>query len=192
MSYTIRPEEHELRKARDTVEKMLETCKYSLEKNKMLEVSLGAAPTDSADEHGAHGLAINDEAAQFYFNPEIDGWSEDLEKVIMKEYGKSWFYEKTEASGLVWRELLADVTGLMFLKENSDEKRYIENPEDFSDEWEEKKDSLGEQISLDVQEDFSWQLKFLIGEKLLENRDFEDLPDLKKSDIEKAGTEVLR
>lgn len=191
MSYRIRPEEHELRKARDTVERILEACKYSLEKNKVLEANLGAAPSGSAEEHGAHGLAINDEAAQFYFNPEIDSWPEDLEKVVMKEYGKSWFYEKTEASGLIWRELLADSLGLMFLKQNSDESREVEDPAEFSDEWLEKKDSLGEQVSLETQEDFSWRLKWLIGQKLVEEHGLKDFPGLKKSDVEEAGAEVF-
>lgn len=191
MSYTIRPEKHELRNARETVEGVLESCKYILEKNKVLEVNLGAAPSGSAQEHGAHGLAINESAAQFYFNPEIDDWDEDLEKVVRKEYAKSWFYEKTDSSGLLWRELLAESFGLMFLEENSDGREPEEYPEEFREDWSDGKESLKTQISVDNQENFSWQIKWFIGEKLLEEHELEEFTDLTRSDIEDAGEEVF-
>ena len=191
MSYTVRPEKHELRKARETVEKNLESCKFTLEKDKMLEVNLGAAPSGSSTEHGAHGTAINSEAAQIYFSPEIDSWVEDLEKVVRKEYAKSWFYERTDPSGLLWRELLADTLGLMFLEENSDGREPEEDSGEFSGEWRDKKDSLKAQVSVDNQENFSWQVKYFIGKKLLEDHDLEDFPVLTRSDIEEAGDEVF-
>ncbi len=191
MSYTIRPEQHELRKARETVEEILESCKFILEKDKMLEINLGAAPSGSSTEHGAHGTAINSEAAQVYFNPKIDSWVQDLEKVVRKEYAKSWFYEKTDPSGLLWRELLAETLGLMFLEENSEGRKPEENAEEFSEEWNEKKDSLGSQISIDNHENFSWQIKYFLGEKILEEYDLEDFPELTRSDIEEAGEEIF-
>lgn len=187
MSYRVRPEEHELREARETVEGILESCKYSLEKNKLLEVNLGVAPSGSTGEHGARGVAVNSEAAQIYFDPQVDGWEEDLEKVIRKEYGKSWFYEEMEMSGLVWQELLADIFGLMFL--GKIEERDVESfPEE---EWSDKKDKMKKHISPEIQEDFSWQLKWLLGEKLLEKYELEELPGLKRSEVEEAGEELL-
>lgn len=188
MSYKIRPEEHELQKARETVEGVLESCKYGLEKNKMLEVNLGIAPSGSTGEYGARGVAVNSEAAQIYFDPGTEDWSEDLEKVVRKEYGKSWFYEEMEMSGLVWQELLAEVFGLMFLRQV--EEREVENfPEE---EWTDKKDKLKKHISPEFKEDFSWKLKWLLGEKLLEENDLEELPSLKRSDVEEAGEQLLK
>jgi len=186
MSYRVRPEEHELRKARETVEGVLEGCKHELEKNKVLEVNLGAAPSGNTGEHGARGVAVSSETAQIYFDPETDGWNEDLEKVIRKEFGKSWFYEQIEISGLVWQELLAEAFGLMFLGQL--EEREV--TEEVADEWDEKKEKLKKHISPEFQEDFSWELKWLLGEQLLERYELEELPNLKRGDIEKAGEEV--
>ncbi len=187
MSYRVRPEEHELRQARETVEGVLESCKYSLEKNKLLEVNLGVAPSGSTGEHGARGVAVNAEAAQIYFDPQVEDWQEDLEKVIRKEYGKSWFYEEMEMSGLVWQELLADIFGLMFLSQV--EERDVEKFP--AEEWRDKKDKLKKHISQEFQEDFSWELKWLLGKKLLEKYGLEDLPMLKRSDVSDAGDELL-
>jgi len=186
MSYRVRPEEHELRKARETVEGVLEGCKHELEKNKVLEVNLGAAPSGSTGEHGARGVAVNSETAQMYFDPETDGWEEDLEKVVRKEFGKSWFYEQMEMSGLVWQELLAETFGLMFLGQ-IEEREVTEN---FAEEWNEKKEKLKKHISPEFQEDFSWELKWLLGKELLERYELEELPDLKRSDVEEVGEEV--
>jgi hypothetical protein len=183
MSYRIRPEEHELRKARETVEKILEGCKHELEKNKVLEVNLGVAPSGSTGGHGAKGVAANSETAQIYFDPEKENWESDLEKVVRKEFGKSWFYEQMEMSGLVWQELLAETFGLMFLSQVEDRK--VEKT--VEDEWSEKKDKLKKHISPEVQEDFSWQLKWLLGKELLTKYELTELPSLKRSDLESCG-----
>mgnify|MGYP006266260715 CR=1 FL=1 len=191
MAYKLRPEEHELRKARETVEKVFESCKYSLEKNKVLEVSLGASPSETSDEHGARGFAVNSEASQMYFIPEVENWEDDLEVVARKVYGKSYFYEKTDASGLLWREFLAESFALMFLEQTS-EGREVENVQEFEGEWDDKKDFLGQMLSVEIEENFSWQIKWLVGKKLLENHELEEFTELKKSDIEGAGEEVFK
>lgn len=186
MSYRIRPEEHELRKASETVGNILEGCKHELEKNKVLEVNLGVAPSGSTGEHGARGVAVNSETAQIYFDPETDNWSEDLEKVVRKEFGKSWFYEQMEMSGLVWQELLAEIFGLMFLSQVED--REVEK--NVGEDWDEKKEKLKEHITPEVQEDFSWELKWVLGRKLLEDYELKELPELTRSVIEEAGEEL--
>lgn len=191
MSYTIRPEPHQIREARQVVEGVLESCKYILEKNEMIEISLGAAPTASPGEYGAHGAAMNSEAAQFYFKPEIDSWKDDLEKVVTKEYGKSWFYENTEAAGLVWQEILGEGFGLMFLEENSEGREPEEDVKEFEDEWQELKPSLGDFINEFNPEKISWQLKWFIGKELLKEKDLEEFIELKKSDVEEAGENLF-
>ncbi len=186
MSYRIRPEKHELRKARETVEKILEGCKHELEKNKVLEINLGVVRSGSTRGHGARGVAVNSETAQIYFDPDIDSWNEDLEKVVRKEFGKSWFYEQMEMSGLVWQELLAETFGLMFLGKVED--REVEK--NVEDEWNDKKEKLKKHITPEVQEDFSWELKWVLGRKLMEDYELEDLPELTRSVIEEAGEEL--
>lgn len=182
MSYRVRPEEHEVRKARETVEKILEGCKHELTKNKVLEVNLGVAPSGSTGEYGAQGTAVNSETAQIYFDPDKDNWSEDLEKVVRKEFGKSWFYENMEMSGLLWQELLADVFGLMFLAQVEDR----EPEEDVEQEWRDRREKLKKHVSQEP-DNFSWQLKWRIGKELLEEHELEEFPGLKRSDVRQAG-----
>jgi hypothetical protein len=190
MSYSVRPEEHEIRTAREKVEGILEGAKYTLEKDEMLEVNLGSSPSQAPGEFGASGVAINSEAAQIYFDPGKESWQEDLETVTRKIYAKAWFYEKTDPSDFLWQEILAEALGHVFLEQTGDE-REVEEPESFEEEWEKVKDDLGEELSVELQENLSWQLKKLIGRKILENHEMEDFPRLTKSDVEEAGDEIF-
>lgn len=191
MSYSIRPEEHELRTAREEVEKVLESAKYRLEKDEMLETSLGASPSQAPGEFGASGVAINSEAAQIYFDPNKESWREDLATVTRKIYAKAWFYEKTEPAGFFWQEILSEVLGHLFMEELGEE-RTIENAEEFRELWKEEKQHLDEELSVELQENLPWQLKKLIGEQLLEENDLEDFPELTRSDVEEAGDGIFR
>jgi hypothetical protein len=190
MSYSIRPEEHELRTARDKIQGVLEAAKYRLEKDKVLEVSLGALPSQAPGEFGASGVAINSEAAQIYFDPDRGDWEEDVETVTRKIYAKAWFYEKTEPAGFFWQELLSEVLGHMFMEELGEEMP-VENAEEFREVWEEEKEYLDEELSVELQENLPWQLKKLIGEQLLEEHDLEDFPELTRSDVEEAGDKIF-
>ena len=191
MSYTLRPEPHEIREARQKVEGVMEACKYILEKDEVLELSIGAAPSSPESKHGAQGFASGPATAQLYIRPEKDSWKEDLEKVAYKVYGKSWFYEKTEDSGLVWREILAESLGLMFLEKQLDGRRPEAGAEEFSEEWKDLKDVLAEFLSEGVQLEYSWQLKWYLGEALSERYSFSEFTELRKSDIVEAGEEVF-
>lgn len=186
MSYSLRPEPHELREARNTVEGALESCKYRLEKEGGLRVNLGA----SSDEHyGAHGLATDSNTAQIYFNPDKEDWKEELRKTAMNAYGTAWFYENIDDIYFIWEEFLASTLGLVFLEELGEGRKLEEAG--LEKEWREKESKLESQLSVEVQEDFSWQLKLAVGQKLLEENELEDFPDLKLSDVRKAGEEVF-
>lgn len=186
MSYSMRPEPHELREARNTVEGALESCKYRLEKEEGLRINLGAS---SDENYGAHGLATDSGNAQIYFNPDRENWKDELRKTAMNAYGTAWFYEKIENVDFVWQEFMASTLGLLFLEELG-EKREIET-ESLDEEWNSKEGKLESQLSVDVQEDFSWQLKLSLGRKLMEENDLEDLTELKLSEIRKAGEELF-
>jgi len=186
MSYTVRPQTHELKKARNIIESALESCKYRLEKEKGLSVNLGSS---SDENYGSHGLATDSTNAQIYFNPDNSEWSQDLRKTAISSYGSAWFYENIENVGFVWQEFLASATGLLLLEEVG-EGRQIDR-ENLGDEWEDRKDTLGNELSFKNQENFSWELKALIGKKLLEENELEDFPDLKLSDVRDTGNSVF-
>ena len=182
MSYRLRPEKHELQKARETTKKILEGCKHELTKDRVLEVNLGVMPSSPETEHGARGTAIDSETAKIYFNTDKKEWREDLEKVVRKAFGKSWFYENMEMSGLIWQELLADTFSYMFLAQT--EEREPETQ--VEQEWEQKSDKLKQQIN-ETKTSFSWQLKWKLGKKLLQKHELEQFPQLTRKDVQEAG-----
>jgi len=51
----------------------------------------------------------------------------------------------------------------------------------------EKKQDLSDQLSIENQENFSWQLKLILGRKLLDSYELDDFPDLNRSDVIEAG-----
>lgn len=185
MSYNVRPEEHELKKARRSVEKAFESCKYVLEKNKILSVNLGKS---SQENHGAHGLAASSTEAQIYFNPDVKDWEDDLQKTATSVYGEAWYREKVDDITFVWQEFLASVSGLLLLEEVGEGRE--PDAEGLEEEWMEKKDSLDEEVAFE-DESFSWSLKMVLGRKLLEDGDLEDLSELSRSDVLEAGEEVF-
>lgn len=185
MNYKLRPEKHELEEARRSVEGALESCKYVLEKEKDLKVNLGAS---SDERRGGHGLAESEDILQLFFNPEIDGWSDQLHQTAVNCYGEAWFRENKGSIDFVWEKFLASVTGLLLL-EKTGESREIDG--EFSDEWVEKEGKLESMLSTDAREDFSWQVKALVGRKLLEEHKLEDLPELTLSDVRASGEKVF-
>lgn len=184
MEYSIKPEEHELREARQVVERIIESCSYVVDKEE-LRINLGF--TDS-EEYGALGNALSSERAQVNFNSLVDGWKDDLENVVANVYGHAYFYENSEIN-FQWQQILASVTGLMIIEELS-EPREVDR-ENFREEWAEKKTEISEEASMESRDTLSWQLKTLLGRKLLEDRELEDLPDLKRSDVLEAGDSLF-
>lgn len=188
MEYSISPEEHELRQARQIVEKTLESCSYVLEKEEELKVNLGHAEKEEARDYGVFGTARTSDSARIYFNPDTDGWKDNLEDLVADVFGQAWFYENSDTE-LKWQQLLASITGLMVIEKIS-EPREVERT-GLKEEWAEKKTGLSERVSIENQEDLSWQLKTLIGRKLLEEYKLEDLPGLNRSDVLDAGDSVF-
>lgn len=184
MEYSIKPEKHELREAREIVEKIIESCKYVLEKEENLSVNLGYANRSETGEFGAFGAAETPKSATIYFNAQVDGWKDNLEDLSADVYGQSWFYENSEIN-FKWQQALASVTGLMLIEQISEQKEI--EIEALQEEWAEKKTEISEKVSAENPENLSWQLKSAIGRKLLEENELEDLSELNRTDVLEAG-----
>lgn len=189
MEYSIKPEEHELREARQVVEAAIESSRYVLEKEKSLNFHLGHTGKDEVGGFGVFGNAQSSENARIFFNTSVDGWKQNLNDLTIDVYGQSWFYEKAENMEFIWQQFLASTTGLLLLEQVSDGREPDYNG--LEDEWSEKKQNLSDQLSVEKQENFSWQLKLILGQKLLEDHDLEDFPKLKRSDVIEAGDELF-
>lgn len=182
MSHRLKPEKHDFREAREIIENTLDNAQYLLEREGALEVNIGSYP----GERGARGLAepFN---IQIYFNPEVENWQEELRKVVQNYYAKSWFYEQHDPS-FFWEEVLASSLGLMFLEEAGYD-REPEEVESSQAEWKDKKDLLAKEV-FEVRSEFSWQLNWFIGKKLMEKHEMSDFKDLTKKDIIMAGDSI--
>lgn len=185
MTYSIRPENHELETARTTVESALEGCRYVLEREEDLEIDLGCF---DGEHHGARGTVQNRRELQIFFDPETDEWKEHLKQTAASLYGEAWFREKTGEITFVWQQLLASATGLLLL-EQIGEGREPGN-EGLEEEWQQKKSSLDSEL-LEETENFSWQLKTLLGRELASEEGLESLPETRKSDVIEAGDQLF-
>lgn len=186
MDYTIKPEEHELREARQTVEKTLESCRYVIEKEEDFEVSLSYADPEESGEFGVFGSVKTSESARIFFNPQTNDWKNNLEDLVADLYGQAWFYENSEVN-FEWQETLASITGLMVIEQRSNEK---EVKKDVQKEWAEMKPVLSKEISPE-NEELSWQLKTLIGRELLKENSIEEFQELKRSQVLDAGDAIF-
>ena len=110
-----------------------------------------------------------------------------MRKVVQNYYAKSWFYEKHEPA-FFWEEVLASALGLMFLEEAGFE-REPEEVDSAQAEWSDKKELLAQEV-FEVRTEFSWQLNWSIGKKLLEKHELEDFANLTKKDIIIAGDNI--
>ena len=180
MNYSIKPEEHELKTARRIIENCLKTCQAIEEKNESFEVVLGGKSRGNFEEKGAFGEAWNENLIRIYFNSDHgDTWKEDLRTITSYSYGESLFLEKSD-SKFHWQELLKKSYALMFLKQTGFEPNEIDRDK-ARDEWQE----------FDEESSISWSLAHFIGERLLEGRNLNEIPTLKKSDVLKAGDKVF-
>lgn len=183
MKHTVKPEKHQLQKARTATETALKTSKTVLQKQKSLKIELGY---NSSLQHGAATAYADAKIARIEFNPEKDSWTEDLQKTVVDAYGRAYYAENTELN-FKWQQLLSSTTGLL-LNEQLGEQKHVEK--NLKQEWRQKKDSLDKKIQRSDQR-YSWQLKLKLGRKLIEEHDLENLPELKRSQLLNAAEQLL-
>jgi hypothetical protein len=189
MNYSIKPEEHELQQAQQIVETAIDSSRHVLEKGKPFTVHLGHAAKVEVGEFGVFGKARDSENGQIYFNTSVESWKQNLNDLTLDIYGQSWFYEKVDSVQFVWQQLLANTTGLLLIDQISEGREPDYNS--LQEEWSEKKEDLSEQLSIEKQENFSWQLKLKLGRKLLDSYELKEFPELKRSDVIEAGDETF-
>jgi len=189
MNYSIKPEKHELEQARQLVETAIDSCKYTLDKKEPLKIHLGHAEKQQVGEFGVFGKARDSKNGQIFFNSSSDNWKQNINDLAIDIYGQTWFYENIENHMFIWQQFLANTTGLLLLDQISDGRE--PDYKGLKEEWNEKKQDLSEQLSLEQQENFSWQLKVILGRKLLDNYDLTDFPNLKRSDVIDAGDKTF-
>lgn len=186
MNYTVKPEEHELREARDIVTGVIESCKVVREKEESFETQIG---WDTIIQGGSSST----EEVYVYFNTEED-WEDRLKTATAYGYAQSLFWEifETEEMSYVWQETLLDAFGLLFVEEalpDLSEEEVGDVDADEVNTWDQIKEDLSEEIYAGPE--ISWEINYLIGKKLLEEHDLEELPKLTRSDVVEAGDQIF-
>lgn len=189
MNYSIKPEKYELQQAQQIIETAIESSKNILEKEEPFTVHLGHATEEEVGNFGVFGKSKNSENGQIHFNSSIDNWKQNLNDLTIDIYGQAWFYEKEENHEFIWQQLLANTTGLLLIDQISEGREPDYNS--LQEEWSEKKENLSEQLSIENQENFSWQLKLKLGRKLLDEYELNEFPELNRSDVVEAGDETF-
>lgn len=197
MNYTVRPEEHELRQAKQIVEEVIETCKTVEKKEKDFEVSLGWLFTQPEIEEprGASGASGDTEFIYLEFNSTVDDWEDELRQVAAYSYGRSLFAEMMENEvQFGWQELLMEAFALQFLDlvyEGTASENLEWAQDELEDVWPQVRESLSEEGAWYEPDDPIWSTAYYIGQELVEKHELNELPGLKRSDISEAGDEIF-
>ncbi|MFB6100801.1 MAG: DUF2268 domain-containing putative Zn-dependent protease [Candidatus Nanohalobium sp.] len=204
MEYSIRPQDHELREARNTVQGALEASKAVLPKEENIEVSLGWEDSDFIQEvDGATGRCHSPRKIELYFNSEISGWKKSLKSTTAHEFAHAWFHEQKETDFenlmFVWQQVLMDAHAQLFAEKITD---YIDpvsktaSKEEIKNNWDEIREQMSKEFGEaedifygngDYPRWLGYTVAYRIGEKLLEEHDLEEFPELKRSDVLEAG-----
>ncbi len=197
MSYSIKPEEHELRQAKQIVEEAIATCKTVEEKEKDFEISLGwlFPPPEIENPSGASGASGDREFIYLEFNSTVDDWKNDLRPVTAYSYGRSLFAERMENEvQFGWQELLMEAFALQFLDrvyEDTASENLEWSKSELEDAWPQVRESLDEEAVWFEADDPIWSTAYYIGQELLEAHDLNKLPELKRSDVIEAGDRIF-
>jgi uncharacterized protein YjaZ len=204
MNYSVKPEEHELRKAREVVEEAMESCKAAMEHENDIEIGIAWGVDDLVKDElgGANSTEVAPEFFSVEFNSSVEGWKERLKTVVAREYAHSYFLERTEGLEFKWQTLLFEAHAYMFA-----EKVYPGKPprvNEFSDHeleelWPVVREALGEnsdwgsmfQGSERFPRWLGYAFAYHIGDKLTVENYVDDFPDLNRSDIVRAGDEIF-
>ncbi|MFB6203727.1 MAG: DUF2268 domain-containing putative Zn-dependent protease, partial [Candidatus Nanohaloarchaea archaeon] len=187
------------------VQKAIEASRYVLEKEEDFEVYLAwdGRPSVKDEQGGAQGRTYSAEVITAGFNSGADGWKDRLEEVIAHEYAHAWLYERRGMADHLWEWLLEEVLAQQFAEKAVDadepQKKAVDR-EELAELWPGVKEVLDDTVEsydhdLFFGGDFprwtGYSLAYLLGEKLLEDRELSELADVRKSGVIEAGDSVL-
>lgn len=186
MNYTIKPEKHELEEVRSLVDQVVSTSEAFQEKDQPLEIGL-------AWDRKIEPVATSSQKVIIRFNTDAEDWKNQIRGTVARGFAQSWFLETTQPE-LHWQELLMLGCSLHFSEKATGTDTEVDSKENITDQWPVIKDNLTlskEKVNHElIHHGFS--LSYYIVDKLLENHEMEDLPDLSRSDVVEAGNQIFR
>lgn len=209
MPYQIKPEKHELRKARRIVEETLEKCRYSeIQENENVDVDIGWSSDQYTKQklNGVYGFTHSQERFEINFNSNVEGWEDQLKASVAHEYAHTVFFNTVPRQDLKynWQHILMEAHSQLFAEKIFPD---IEIPwrekyslEELRDYWPKIKETLKQEIGDESQlffggkhfpEWLGYSLSYRLGKELMKEHDLEDIPELKHSDILETGEKLL-
>ncbi|MEF8880628.1 MAG: DUF2268 domain-containing putative Zn-dependent protease [Candidatus Nanohaloarchaea archaeon] len=156
--------------------------------------------------HGIHGLTRNPENIEFNISTETSDWRKFLKSQFTHEYAHTVFMAplglKYESNIENWQHIMLEAHGQIFAEQAYPDIRpnwrTIFSEKEISEEWSEIRNILGTKIftesifnSDEFHPWFGYSLSFKIGQKLLEEHELEDFPELEKEDVVEAGNKLF-
>lgn len=186
MDYSIKPEEHEVREAREKVENVINSYDYALDIDSV-KVNLGWQDQD----RDISVIPGENNTITVILNPEKQ--AENLDKAVLRGLLELEFFEKARFDEAMfnWQEVLKFAYVKNRVGELLGEERTVN--EDLEDKWGDLKQELGKRTD-DFSEEFYMNAATLgesIGQKLMEKHSVDELPELNRSDVKKAGDELF-
>lgn len=185
MTYTLKPEEHELREARQVVEGIITSAETILEKEADFEVGLSwNSRFEPAVRHP--------EEMNLHFNTQVDDWKDRLKQITAQAYAKSWFLENVEPE-LHWQEMLMLGHSLGFAEKVTGEKPHLNDRSEVDEAWPELKEELSrpaEEMDPDMMR-YGFSTAYFLAQELMKQHDLEEFPGLKRSDVINAGDKIF-
>ena len=188
MNYSINPEEHELKKAREKIEEVLESYSYAFEVEN-IEIDLGWQRI----ERDVSLLSSIDNTVILVLRPgsKLEGLEKNVLRGVFEiEYRQKAVYDSIEFD---WQEIakfayvknkIRKVLGNME-KGNRREELRQKWPE-LRQELEKEKEEFHEELYMNAA-----ALGEIIGRELLEDKELDELPKLTKSDIIETGEKLF-
>lgn len=208
MSYSIKPEEHELRKARNAVEAAVESVRHSFPVEGEVSFNLGWDGRDYTTQKmgGVSGRTVAENVITLSFNSEVEGWEETLKRTAVHEYGHVLFYNANSGlSDFMWQflveEALAQHLAERFFPDAHSPWNQKYSTDEISQEWGEIRHIIKEEevdyehpLFLGGEKFPDWMgysVAYLIGERLLEDHDLDEFPQLKRSEVIETGDKLF-
>lgn len=185
MEHSIKPEEHELRAAREKVENTVNRFDYALEIEKV-SFNLGWQELEKSP-----SIVSGKNSLNIIIDPEKE--DEKFEKKLLRALLEIEFFDKADIdeSMFNWQEVLKFAYVKQRVAEITGEE--IEPDRALEDMWPDLKKDLGKRTD-EFSEEFYMNAAALggsVGKKLLEDHMIDDIPDLNRSDVIEAGERLF-
>jgi uncharacterized protein YjaZ len=206
LRHTVKPRPDQHRTAKDLIESSIESCKHLLLKEDDLEFHLAWEGRAEIIEElgGVQGRALSSELITLSFNAEQDGWKDSVRRTVAHDYAHTYFYEQNGLSDFLWQWVLEEALSQQFAEhvfpEIDSPQRHAVGREKIEELWPSAKKVMSEEMDYEHEMFYGGEtfprwyghsLAYMIGEKLLKEHEFEDFPDLTRSDVVDTGDELF-